>query len=200
MKYATLGVIVPLVSALIFSVPALAADAIVNSIKFVSIPSGAYIEVRSFDDSDANMALKADFSNALAGAGYKPDDEGALIFNFETRDEIGAWSTTDRRHILSLETRGGKGGNESNEARVNVFNSQSGGLLNKGSGGTSIATPSNYRIDVSVEDRKTGKTLWQGWVIADLRGSDGLTLTRKMVPAIISKVGMTARQEAIPLH
>ena len=66
MNYATLGVIVPLVSALIFSVPALAADAIVISIKFGSIPSGAQIEVRSFDDSDANMALKADFSKALA--------------------------------------------------------------------------------------------------------------------------------------
>jgi len=186
----------------VFLVPAGAgaADAVVNSIAFGQIPSGAGIEVRSFDDSEQNIVLEKDFAKEIEAAGYKPADGSSLILSFETRDEIGAWSTTDRRHILSFESKGGQGGGENAKARVNVFDSAAGGLLNKGRGGTSISTPSSYRIDASIEDKKSGKTLWQGWVIADLKSADGRELTRRMVPKLVGTIGRTVREEAFSLY
>ena len=189
-----------LVVGLLASSLAAAADGMVNSISFTALPSPVSSEVRAFDDSDADLALKTEFEAALTSAGYTVRDGGKLVFSFETRDEIGAWSTTDRRHILSFESRGGQGGNENNKARINVYDSQSGGLINKGSGGTSIATPSSYRIEAFLEDRASGKTLWQAWAIADLRQPDGASLTRKMVPAIIQSVGKTVRQKTFSLY
>ena len=177
-----------------------AADGTVNSVAYGAIPPSATMEVRTFDDSDTNLDLKKVFESALGAAGYSIKEGAALIFNFETRNEIGAWSRTDRRHILSLEADGGRGGGENAKARVNVYNSASGGLFNKGKGGTSIVTPSQYRLEVTVEDRDSGKTIWQGWAKADLHSSDGATLTRKMVPAIVQNIGKTARLKTFPLY
>jgi len=172
----------------------------INSVSYGAIPKSASIEVRTFDDSDANLSLKKEFESALISAGYSIKKGAALVLSFETRDEIGAWSTTDRRHILSLEAGGGRGGGENAKARVNVYDSASGGLFNKGQGGTSIVTPSQYRLDATLEDRASGKTLWQGWAKADLHASDGDTLTRSMIPAIVKHVGKTARLKTFSLY
>jgi len=186
---------------LLHSGAVLAADGILNSVAFSKIPAGASFVLQGYDDSDATLTLKEDIANALTAAGYAVAEKGSFILNFETSDEIGAWSTTDRRHILSLQTGGGRGGGENAKARINVYDSSTGGLLNKGrGGGTAITTPSQYRIDVAIEDKASGKTLWQGWAVADLHGTDGLDLMRRMVPGLVGKIGQTVRQEPFSLY
>jgi hypothetical protein len=182
------------------TIPTYAEEGLMNSVSFHKIPANAQLQVQPLDNSDSNIALQRDFESALRAQGYKIAANAPLILTFETRDEIGAWSTTDRRHVFSFEAKGGREGGEDAKARFNVFDSQSGGLMNKGHGGTSIATPSSYRIDVTVEDRSTGKRLWQGWSIAKLGAGDGLSLTRKMVPPLVKGVGKTIRQKPFEVY
>jgi len=179
---------------------AYAADGVMNSVSFRKFPQNAQLQVQALDNSDSNLALQKEFERVLLAEGYTLSNNAALVLTFETRDEIGAWTTTDRRHVLSFESKGGREGGENVKARLNVFNSQSGGLLNKGQSGTNIATPSSYRIDVSVEDRSTGKRFWQGWSIAKLGAGDGQTLTTKMIPALVQEIGKTVRQKSFEVY
>jgi len=176
------------------------ADGIMNGVAFKPLPAGSSIRVRPLDNSDDNLVLQADFEAALRAKGYKVAKDAELILSFETRDEIGSWSTTDRRHILSLESKGGQGGGENAKAKLNVFDSATGGLLNKGSGGTTITSPSTYRIDATIDDNANGKRLWQGWSVANLNNQDGLSLTRKMVPVLVENLGQTVRRQTFPLN
>ena len=177
-----------------------AQSGVMNSISFQKIPPNAQLQVQPLDNSDSNLVLQKEFENALRTKGFILSDTAPLILTFETRDEIGAWTTTDRRHVFSFESKGGREGGENAKARLNVFNSQSGGLLNKGQSGTNIATPSSYRIDVSIESRSTGKRLWQGWSIAKLGAGDGLTLTTKMIPTLVQGIGKTVRQQSFEIY
>jgi len=181
-------------------VSASAQDGVMNSIAFQKVSPHAALQVQPLDNSDANLALQTEFEAALREQGFTLSDTAPLVLTFETRDQIGAWTTNDRRHVLSFDSKGGRGGGENAKARLNVFDSQSGGLLNKGSGGTTIATPSSYRIDVSIEERATGKRLWQGWSEGKLAGGRGRDLTHKMVPALVEGIGKTVRQRTFDLY
>jgi len=179
---------------------AYAEDGVMNSVSFRKFPQDTKLQVQALDNSDSNLALQKEFERVLLAEGYTLSNNATLILTFETRDEIGAWTTTDRRHVLSFESKGGREGGENAKARLNVFNSQSGGLLNRGRSGTNIATPSSYRIDVSIEDRSTGKRFWQGWSIAKLGAADGQTLTTKMIPALVREIGKTVRQKSFEVY
>ena len=92
------------------------------------------------------------------------------------------------------------GGGENAKAKFNVYNSETGGLFNRGRSGTTITTPSRYRLDVTIDDRTNGKRLWQGWSEANLNASDVLTLTRRMVPVIVDGLVQTIRRRLFPLN
>ena len=180
--------------------PVFAEEGLMNSISFRKIPAGSALQVQALDDSDNNLKLQKIFEDALRQRGYKISAAAPLILTFETRDEIGNWSETDRRHLLSFEARGGRGGGEDAKARLNFFDSSTGGLINKGKSGTSIATPSSYRIDATVEDRSTGKRYWQGWSEGKLGAGDGQELNRKMVPVLVEGIGKTIRQKPFEIY
>ena len=177
-----------------------AEDGVMNSMSFQAIPENTKLRVEPLDNSDENIALQAKFEDALRDRGFTISPEANLVLTFETRDEIGAWTTTDRRHVLELKAKGGREGGEKHSARINFYNSQSGGVFNKGSGGTSITTPSEYRIDATIEDSKTGKRWWQGWSVAKLGAWDGRTLTEKMIPVIVDGIGKTIRKEPFEIR
>ncbi len=170
-----------------------------NSVSYKAVEKGAEIAVLPLDNSDNNLILQREFEKQLKRAGFKVTGAARLILSFEVRDEIGAWSTTGRRHILELRARGGKEGGEDAQARFNLFDSNKGGMFNKGSGGTRIVTPSQYRIDATIDDKTNGKRLWQAWSSADLSTYGSLELTRAMVPMMVRNLGKTVKQESFKL-
>jgi len=196
-------VVLLLLTSCLFCGPACADEGVVNSVSYIPFPTPTTLRVRQLDDSYENMALKADIEAALKAAGFRIAEESNLILNFGTRDEIGAWSMTGRRSIIFLKSKVGSDGAENALAQVNIFDSDRGALLNKGQrrNGTSITTPSSYRIDFDIAQTTTGKQLWQGWAISDLAGaSDGRTLVRRMVPTIVDTLGKTVRQKRFELR
>ena len=183
--------------------PAASQDAstgLFNAVAFRPLPDGAAVRVRPLDNSDENLALQQEFERELTARGHTVSENAPLVITFEVRDEIGAWSTRDRRTVLELEGRGDSLGGHDHKARLNLFDSDRGGILNQGRGsGTSITTPSEYRIDATIDDRTNGRRLWQAWVTADLGYSDGPTLTRAMIPVIIGNLGKTVKRQPFEL-
>lgn len=169
---------------------------LLNAVAYKPLASGQPIAVRPLDNSDDNLILQEVFEGELKAAGYAVAEDAALVLTFETRNVIGAWVSGERRSMVELDSHGGQEGGENAQVRFNLFNSSRGGVFNQGQQATtSIITPSQYRLDVSIDDRTSGKRLWQGWTIAGLGQSDGLTLTRGMVPVMVKNLGRTVRRQ-----
>ena len=182
-----------------------AAQAFVNSVAYQSLPERATVAVRPLDNSDANLKLKTSIEEALRAKGFGVAKDSPLVLSFDTRDEVGAWSDAGRRTILELRAESGRESGEFTRseyahAKVNVFDTNAGGLLNEGRGGTSITTPSLYRIDVTLDDRTNGRRLWQGWAIANLSLGERADLDRAMVPAIVQNLGRTTTRQPFNLQ
>lgn len=166
-----------------------------NAVAYKPVPVGTAIMVRPMDNSDDNMVLVGVFEDALRAHGYAVAKNAPLVLTFETRDEVGAYNSGERRHIVELTGSNATGADESAKARVNLYNSSSGGLFNTGQEReTEVVTRSSYRMDVTLDERDGGKRLWQAWAVADLEQSDGLTLTRAMVGPVAKAIGQTVKR------
>jgi hypothetical protein len=178
-----------------------AEDGLINAVSYKALPGGAPIRVRPLDNSDDNLILQEHFEQELRRRGYAVSADADLILSFEISDVAGAWRAGDRRSVLEFEGSGG-GGGENARARLNIFDSRRGGLLNEGRerGATQIASPSRYRMDATIDDRRDGKRLWQAWAVASQRQIGGPALTRAMVPAMVEYLGTTIKRKPFALR
>jgi len=173
---------------------------LLNAVAYDPLPTQVSINVRPLNDSDENLSLKQDFETALRERGHTVDVDAPLVLSFETREAAGAWADRGRRTVLELEASGEGVGGDQQRVHLNLFNSSSGGVFNRGNeGGTGIVTPSHFRIDLSIDDRSNGERLWQAWAVADIGRSDGRRVSQAMVPGMIARLGETVRQEQIDL-
>jgi hypothetical protein len=175
---------------------------LINAVSYDRIPAGQAVTVSPLDNSDDNLILQQRFEEELRSRGYTVAANGPLVLTFGIRDVVGAYLDRNARHVLELSGGGGRGGGEDAKARVNVFDSSGGGLLNEvsGSGDTTIVTPTQYRLDATMDERGSGRRLWQAWATANLEQSDGLALTMAMVPVITQHLGQTVRQKPFPVQ
>lgn len=192
-----------LAALLLATAPALAQEGgtkgTLNAMIFRPAPESRTVMVRAMDNSDQNIALQTELEKILQAKGYSLAKDAPLLLTFETRDEAGAFSDGGRRTILELESYGGGPGGDTQKARVNVFDSQSGGLVNEGSApGTRIVTPDRYRIDLTLEE-KGGQRLWQGWATATTHAGTPLATNRAMLGPLVEAIGRTVRRQALQL-
>ncbi len=166
-------------------------QALMNAIAYKPLPQGTAFSVQPLDNSEQNMALKQEFERVLQAKGFAHSDDAPLIITFETRDELGGYKTRNKRAILELDAHGGREGGEDASMRLNLYDSNSGGVFNQGKGETSVMTPSQYRLEVFIDNRADGKRHWQGWAVADLEHSDRAALVRAMIPQMIGNMGKT---------
>ncbi|MHC8509983.1 MAG: hypothetical protein ACYYKD_11455 [Rhodospirillales bacterium] len=161
---------------------------------------GSALRVRFLNDSDENLLIKQRFEAALTGHGFQMDPEAALVLTFETREDAGSYADAGEGSIIEFKAQsGGGGGNADATTMVNVFNSQRGGLLNRGDRpGVSVTSRSTYRLDVSVDDRASGRRVWEGWSTAALDHNGPAAAIAAMVPALAAHVGKSASQAPVP--
>ena len=171
-----------------------------SSVSFQPIPAGSPIFVRPLDNSDQNLALQKDFERALKGKGYTVAKNANLILTFETRDTAGSWSGGGPNRFLELSNNDVQTGIDAPRVHLNLFNSARGGILNPDrKDRTRTVTPSSFRIDVSLDDKTSGKRLWQGWSSADIRVVGGRSTNQTMIPALIDGFGQTVKQKTFSL-
>jgi len=191
-------VIIATTSSVMTSSFARAEQGVINAMAFKNLPASKVIQVQAMDNSDDNLVLLGIFETALKKQGYTISADAPVTLTFDIRSDIGAWSTKNPA-LFELSLNGGRTGGERAKAKINLFDSANGGLLNNTLPDTSIVTPSRYQIDTSVEDSRSGKRYWQAWTKADLGTYDRLALTREMVPVIVQGIGKTMRRERFEL-
>ncbi len=175
-------------------------DAVISGINYRPMPAGAVMEVQVLDNSNENLEVLSVVSDSLRARGYPVSETGILILTLETRDEIGAWSTSGDGKTIEFRILQGSGGTGDSELRLNLFDSTSGGLLsNSQSNPTTIVTPSHYVINATLESREDGKRLWEGSVASDLGQSNSNDLLRRMAPLIAQIVGQSVDRQMVPL-
>ncbi len=176
-------------------------EGLLNAVAFRPLAENASIAVRPLDNSNANMVLKGIFENELKARGYAVSDDAPLVLTFETRSTIGVWSGYGQRTVIELKNIPDRVGSETPLVRLNLFNSSRGGMLNEGRrpGGDTEMTPSQYRLDASIDSRGDGKRLWQAWTTADLGQSDGLSLSKAMIPVVVESLGRNVKRQPFEL-
>lgn len=175
-------------------------EGILNAVAYRPLPARQSLRVVPIDNSDQNLVLKREFERQLSDHGYVISEDARLILTFETHDEIGAFKSRERRAFLELHARGGREGGEDAKMLFNLYDSDTGGMLNEGKGETSIVTQSQYRMDVTIDDESNGKRLWHAWTTANLGQSDSRALTKSMVPVLIDNLGSTVKRQTFPIH
>jgi hypothetical protein len=176
---------------------------VLNAVAFRPVPEGAPIFVRPLDDTNENLAIKKDIEDALTNKGYTiGTDPKGIVLSFETRSQPGYWTSSRRRTFIELQGSAGSGTRAEKNSRglVNLYDSQRGAVLNKGQ--QSVVTPAAtvYRLDVNIDDKTEGKSLWLAWAVANLAEGDPVTLAESMVPVIVDNIGKSAKEQSFKLR
>ncbi|MCP5367956.1 MAG: hypothetical protein H6907_03560 [Hyphomicrobiales bacterium] len=175
------------------------AEGVLSAQALRPIPPGATISVEPLDNSRENLRIQEQFESLLTQRGFKVERGGQLILTFETRDDLGEWNSAERRALVDAQMRGGRTGGEDARVRASIFDSRRGGVLNKGDIQTQpSSTPSQYKLEVTLDDRSNGRRLWQGWSSADLGPTqDGSALISSMVGPMVESLGKTVKSRPI---
>jgi len=187
------------------AIPALAqsgSEAQLNAVAYKAVPAGSAVTVRPLDNSDTNMLLKKDFEQALGKDGFIIGTDAPFVLTFETRDVPGAYtSPPSQRWEDGKSPAVPNAADSASEPRLPFFDRPSGGLVNRGdeTRDTSVITPTQHRIDVSLEARDSKERFWQAWAVANLGKTGRETVMRAMVPVIADAVGETVRQKPFPV-
>ena len=177
-----------------------AADIALNAVSYFDLPQGKSVTVETFDDSDSTVQLQKHFTTELVAQGYTVIDNARLILSFVTRDTSGTWSGGGPNRLIEFKNSDDHTGTEAPDVRLNIYDNRRGGILNpKRDTGITEVAPSQYRIEAAIEDRSNGRRLWEGWSVADIGASDDPALLVAMVKPIVGSIGMTVRDQKIPL-
>lgn len=180
---------------------ATAEDGFVNAVSYRPVSAGLSLAVRPLDNSPDNLELARRFERELAALGFAIARDAGTVLSFETRQTVASWSDSGRRTVLQLESRGDGIVGDRQRVLLNLYDSESGGLVNEGrEHGTQIVTPTQLRIDATLDDRRSGERLWQGWATVDLLQGDGAGLNQAMIAPLARNLGKTVRREAFPVQ
>lgn len=172
---------------------------LLNAVAYKPLTAGATLAVSPLDNSDQNLRLQVIFENELRARGFIVSSDAALVLTFETRSSPGIWTDGGSRRIIELSDRRDQAGVEAPRVQLNLYNSLQGGVFNAGRPGTNVGAPGQYRLDATIDDRRSGERLWQGWTTAPLIRSDGITLSMSMVPVMVGSVGATVKRKPFDL-
>ncbi len=180
---------------------ALAAEAVLNAVSYLPLPSSKAVTVETFDDSEESLNLQKIFEDALRARGYDVSPSAGMVLSIESRDRSGTWTGGGPNRLIELRNNQDHTGTDAPAVRLNIFDSNRGGLINpKRDPGITQVTPSHFRIDITIEDRSNGKRIWQGWSETETGSSDDLEARRAMVRPLVDSIGQTVREQRFPVN
>jgi len=181
---------------------ATAGDGTVNAVSYLPMGVGKIIAVRPLDNSDENLKLQQEFERALRASGYTVSGDAALVLTFETREDDAAWSASDSRPPL-LELKNSpdpdRRGLDAPQVQLNLFDSNRGGVFNRGRGVTQI-TARQFRLDAIVDDTRNGRRMWQGWATADVERADSFAATKSLISELVGSIGSSVHSKPVSLR
>ena len=168
-------------------------EATLNAVAFQPLAGSQPVQVRVLDNSDENLAIMHELQAALKRRGVPVGgDQAPLVLTIDTSDSVGAWTApAPSDQVRMMDDRGRlfpQGELDiTRQARLPLS-------------GTTVVTPAQYRLGLTLDSRATGTRLWQGWAIAELSQGDRSDLAAAMVPKLADSLGKTVREESFELQ
>jgi hypothetical protein len=167
-------------------------QATLNAVAYEPMPAETAIEVQVQDDSDENLAVRAQLLAELESRGFTVTVGAPLLLSIETGDSVGAWRSPGRTdRIRMMDDRG----RLFPQGELDVTRQLQVPLPR-----TTIVTPAQYRIGLTLDQRKTGVRIWEGWTIADLSQGEPSALAQGMVTKLADTIGQTVREQPFELQ
>lgn len=206
-----------------FSGASYAASGELNAAAYDPIPPGAQVSVRLIDDTVDNLELKKRFEDELIARGYRlsetdaqfilsfsthgsyrsgrPGDDRTTSYYMDGRDSYrpDPERTNNRINYFDLGAHGGDSQESQAEAKVKLFSSEGGSLINRGQRREQFGT-TRHSLEATVKDTKNGRRVWQGNAYAMVSGSDPITVAESLIPVMMGRFGQTVRQEKFDLQ
>lgn len=170
----------------------LTGQATLNAVAFQPLPDDRQIEVQVLDNSNENLAIQSELSTALEARGYTIAPGAPLLLSINTGDAVGAWNTPPNTDQIRVRDDRGR---LFPQGEVDITRQ-----LRLPLPRTTVVTPAQFSLGVTLDQRPGGVRLWQGWTTAELSQGDPADLARAMVPRLADSLGQTVRTQAFDLQ
>lgn len=167
-------------------------EARVSAVAFAPMDGVREIEVRLYDDSDANKALKTAIENRLTGAGYILGGNAPVILSFERSSTVGNGNVPPEAPQSLITMKGGTNSKDEYSASLNLLKIKTG---EEGSPGASYGGA--VRLEVAISSRSNGRRLWQGWAVADSTGRESADIAAALIEPLVGAIGKTVRAQQV---
>jgi hypothetical protein len=159
---------------------------------YAPLPGDLPVTVRPWDNSAANLRLKANFTDAMSKRGVRLAETGTpLLLNFET--EIENLGGTEYNPTLGQV----QGRNHDTRVRLNFWSStQDSVMTGRRDGGVPNLGSVRYVLRATLDDQRSGQRLWQGEASYTAAPSDETTTFALMVPVLVDNLGQNVRPRA----
>ena len=156
---------------------------------YAPLPGDLPVTVRPWDNSAANLRLKANFTDAMSKRGVRLAESGTpLLLNFET--EIENLGGTEYSPTLGQV----QGRNHDTRVRLNFWSSsQDSVMTGRRDGGVPNLGSVRYVLRATLDDQRSGQRLWQGEASYTGAPADETAAFASMVPVLLEAYGQTVR-------
>jgi hypothetical protein len=155
---------------------------------YAPIPQDLPTAVRPWDNSAANLRLKATFTDTMTRRGIKLAEAGApLALNFET--EVESLSVPDGGPSLGQVIAR----NHDSRVRMNFWSTTQDSLTQGRRGDNATLGTVRYVLRATLDDQRSGTRLWQGEASYTGAPADETATFASMVPVLLETYGQTVR-------
>lgn len=158
---------------------------------YAPLPADLATAVRPWDNSAANLRLKATFADTLSRRGVKLGEGNVpLALNFET--EVESLSVPDGGPTLGQVIAR----NHDSRVRMNFWSTTQDSLTQGRRGDNATLGTVRYVLRATLDDRRSGTRLWQGEASYTGAPADETAAFAAMVPVLLEAYGQTVRRRS----
>jgi hypothetical protein len=149
------------------------------------IPAGSAFDIEPADGSEFTLQVERMVEASLQRAGYARADDSPLVLTLATEMTDPGAETP-----WPVQLGASKG---SLRMRLFLLGPNSSGLLQE----SRSPAAGDYRIFLSIHDRRTLRYVWRGTATACRCGAGALASSRTMVPALVEAIGRNVGPQAV---
>ena len=171
------------------------APGVLNTRTFGDLPADRSIMVTPYGDDDLSLSIKTRFEEALRDAGRPVAASAPLTLSFESKVIEGQFSRTEA-NMGRFEAS-----DEGVQLNLNIWSSSQDSLL----GGRQKAEAPSRKVNLMhmnavLQDRESGKTLWQGDAYCELLTANQARIAGSMVAPLIASLGRTVQAQPFDIE
>jgi len=171
-------------------------DGVVFAVACGEVPRPLGVEIALEDDSRESLALRDALEALLAKQGVRSGPESGVRLTLETA----LMREGERRKGFDMgEFRRGNQSDQRTQFRVNLWSSSADSLITGRRQQIEAGAIDEIRVAITLNDKASGRCLWQGEALYDLKGADPWPVAERLLPRLIERFGRGADRDPIRL-